>query len=89
MKESDRHSETGLIAEVKVNTCTSDKVYQFIKELKEASFFCPQHAQRGHNFQWTKTNSGFAITDVKKRLRCPEYISSVVKVVLIVRLFKL
>ena len=38
LKESDRHGETDLIAEVKVNACTPDKAYQFISEFEEASF---------------------------------------------------
>ena len=41
LKESDIHRETDLIAEVKVKTSTSDKVYQFITELEEASFLTP------------------------------------------------
>ena len=34
LKESDRHGETDLIAEVKINACTPDQVYQFITEFE-------------------------------------------------------
>ena len=37
LKEWDRHGETDLFAEVKVNACTPDKAYQFISEFEEAS----------------------------------------------------
>ena len=38
LKESDRHGETDLIAEVKVNACTPDQVYEFIDNFEESSF---------------------------------------------------
>ena len=38
LKESDRHGETDLIAEVKVNACTPDKVYELIDNFEESSF---------------------------------------------------
>ena len=38
LKESPRHGETDLVAEVRVDACTAESVYRFIEEFEDSSF---------------------------------------------------
>ena len=47
LKESPRHGETDLVAEVRVDACTAESVYRFIEEFEDSSFVSLNQLQRG------------------------------------------
>ena len=59
LKESPRHGETDLVAEVRVNACTTQSVYKFIEEFQDSSFAnlnLLESGDRERNGQRTKVN---------------------------------
>ena len=59
LKESPRHGETDLVAEVRVDACTAESVYRFIEEFEDSSFVNLNQLQRGDkeiNGPQTKVN---------------------------------
>ena len=59
LKESPRHGETDLVAEVRVDACTAESVYRFIEEFDDSSFVNLNQLQRGDkeiNGPQTKVN---------------------------------
>ena len=82
--------ETYLIVKVKVNTCMSGKVYQFIKELQEASCLTLSTHRGEATFNGQKINSELSHIlpsqkwrkGLKIAKRFPEYISSGFKLLL-------
>ena len=47
LKESPRHGETDLVAEVRVDACNTPSVYRFIKEFEVSSFVNLNLLQKG------------------------------------------
>ena len=59
LRESLRHGETDLVAEVRVDACTAESVYRFIEEFENSSFVNLNQLQRGDkeiNGPLTKVN---------------------------------